>query len=212
LPISTQEVTVNRRPTDDLPSEVKGSSVRWTEGLGYQIQVPLEDPSQHKVYDIEFINDTWYVLKPTKEGFITAVKGKLEPNQWGTGVWLENHPLNPKNIVISTAESFGAYLEEGLQQMSGNPGTSAPPIAVKGKKKETPEEEVSNNNGGSFRGKAPEVFDGDRTKSKAFISDMTIYMKVNRHHPDIRNPFTRIFIALSFIKGPSVVNWVKAQF
>jgi hypothetical protein len=93
---------------------------------------------------------------------------------------LEDHPSNPKNIVIATAETFGTYLEEGLQ-MSGNPGTSAPPSKAKGKEREDPkEEEASNGNNGSFRGKAPEVFDGDRSKSKAFISDMTIYMKVNR--------------------------------
>jgi hypothetical protein len=212
LPLSTQPTLVTRRGSDDLPTEVKGSGVRWTEGLGYQIQVPLEDPSQYKVYDVEFINDAWYLLTPTQEGFVTIAKGKLNPNQWGTGVWPEDHPSNPKNIVISTAESFGTYLEEGLTQMSGNPGTSVPPSKAKGKERENPkEEETPNDNGGSFRGKAPEIFNGDRTKSKAFISDMTIYMKVNRRNTDIKNPFTRIFIA-SFIKGPSVVNWVEAQF
>jgi hypothetical protein len=39
----------------------------------------------------------------------------------------------------------------------------------KGKKKDNHKE---NGNGGGLRGKAPELFDGDRTKSKAFISDI----------------------------------------
>ena len=91
LPLSTQPTLVPRRGSDDLPTEVKGSGVRWTEGLGYQIQVPLEDPTQYKVYDVEFINDVWYLLTPTQEGFVTIAKGKLNPNQWGTGVWKTTH-------------------------------------------------------------------------------------------------------------------------
>jgi hypothetical protein len=49
-------------------------------------------------------------------------------------------------------------------------------IILKGKRKDNHEE---NRNGGGLRGKAPKVFDGDRTKSKAFISDIQIYFKIN---------------------------------
>jgi hypothetical protein len=88
-----------------------------------------------------------------------------------------------------------------------------PPLTTKGKKKQKPrEDEPLSSNGGNFRGKAPDVFDGDRTKSKAFISNMVVYFKINHNHPDIRNPYTRVYIALSFIKGPNVVNWVDVQF
>jgi hypothetical protein len=218
LPVSEQAIVVTQRKEDDLPTEVKGLGVRWTENLGYQIQVPLEGQEQEKTYDVEFINNRWYLLTLTTEGYKTIISAKLNPYQWDTGLWPEDHSKNPKNLIIATAESFGDYLEGGLRQMSGTtttPGPSAPPPAIsKGKKKEQPkeEEETPTNSGRSFRGKAPETFDGDRTKSKAFISDMTIYMKVNQKHPDIKNPYTRIFIALSFIKGPNVVNWVEAQF
>jgi hypothetical protein len=43
---------------------------------------------------------------------------------------------------------------------------------LKGKKKDDQEE---NGSGGGLRGKAPKLFNGDRTKSKAFISDIQIY-------------------------------------
>jgi hypothetical protein len=42
--------------------------------------------------------------------------------------------------------------------------------------------------------------------------DLKIYFRINRNHPDIKNYHTRVFVALSFIKGPNVVNWVDAQF
>jgi hypothetical protein len=49
-------------------------------------------------------------------------------------------------------------------------------VIPKEKKKEDQEE---NGNGGGLRGKAPELFDGDRAKSKAFISDIRIYFRIN---------------------------------
>ena len=45
-----------------------------------------------------------------------------------------------------------------------------------------------------------------------FISDLKIYFRINRNHPDVKNYHTRVFVALSFIKGPNIVNWVDAQF
>jgi hypothetical protein len=78
----------------------------------------------------------------------------------------------------------------------------------KGKKKDNHEE---NGNGGGLRGKAPEVFDGDRTKSRAFISDIQIYFKINRNKFNVKNAYSRVLLALSFIKGPNVVNWVGTQ-
>jgi hypothetical protein len=66
--------------------------------------------------------------------------------------------------------------------------------------------------GGNLRGKAPETFDGDRSKSNAFLSDLQIYFELNRKKDDVKNYYSRVLIALSFIKGLHVVNWVKAQY
>jgi hypothetical protein len=68
-----------------------------------------------------------------------------------------------------------------------------------------------NGNGGGLRGKALELFDGDRTKSKVFISDIQIYFKINRNKFEVKNAYSRVLLALSFIKGPNVVNWVGTQ-
>jgi hypothetical protein len=81
-------------------------------------------------------------------------------------------------------------------------------IIPKGKKKDDHEE---NGTGGGLRGKAPETFDGDRIKSKAFISDIQIYFKINRNKYDVKNVYLRVLLALSFIKGQNVVNWVGTQ-
>ena len=87
-----------------------------------------------------------------------------------------------------------------------NPGPS------KKTQKEAVQDTTKEDNGGSnLRGKAPEVFDGNRANSKAFISNIKIYFLLNRKKPDIKNVYSRTLLALSFIKGPNVVNWVNTQ-
>src|SRR5882757_6979235 len=87
-----------------------------------------------------------------------------------------------------------------------NPGQS------KKVQKEAVQNATKEENGGSnLRGKAPNVFDGNRSNSKDFISNIKIYFKLNRRKPDIKNVYSRTLLALSFIKGPNVVNCVNSQ-
>jgi hypothetical protein len=171
---------VTKRPKNDLPQEVLGT-VYWTEGAGYQLNVTIAE-GVTRVVNVEFINDKWYLLDETTDSFKTDSSSKFQRNQFGVGHWPEEHLKNPKNLVFAIAPSFGDYLSQGTEMAStSNP---EPPAQInmgggtipKGKRKEDNEE---TGNGGGLRGKAPELFDGDRSKSKAFISDMQIYFKIN---------------------------------
>jgi hypothetical protein len=108
--------------------------------------------------------------------------GKVPKDHARIGNWPDNHPKNPKNIIFATAPSFGDYIQQGITMASASATTPLAQINMgggtipKGKKKDDHEE---NGNGGGLRGKAPELFDRDRTKSKAFISDIRIYFKIN---------------------------------
>ena len=82
----------------------------------------------------------------------------------------------------------------------------------KQKKKETVDKDEDNGNGGSLKGKAPEIFNGDRSKSKEFLSELRVYLQLNQKKGDVKNCYSRVLLALSFIKGPNVVNWTNAQF
>ena len=55
------------------------------------------------------------------------------------------------------------------------------------------------------------MFDRNRKNLKQFISELKIYFRVNREKKDIKNQYLKTLIALSFIKGPNVLNWVDAQ-
>ena len=60
-------------------------------------------------------------------------------------------------------------------------------------------------------GQQPTLFDGDRKKSEAFMQEWTIYRGINRFTPQMTNPFSRVLMFLSFIKGDKVHEWTQAQ-
>jgi hypothetical protein len=192
---------------NDLPGAVLGT-VYWTEGVGYQLNVTSRDGTT-QVLDVEFINDEWYLLEGSPNGYRTNLSGKVPKDHTRIGNWPDDHPNNPKNIVLATTPSFRDFIQQGLTMASTSATT--PPAQInmgggtipKGKKKDDHEE---NGNGGGLQGKAPKLFDGDRTKLKAFISDIQIYFKINRNKFDVKNVYSRVLLALSFIKGTNVVN------
>ena len=192
--------------------EVKGSIFWTTEG--YRLQVPLENGSTTDIH-VELINDKWFILDPRPDGgFQTNIHGQIPEGRFGIG------NFNPNPIILHTAPSFGDIIAAGMADQTGTQGQDAGPppaqinmgggsIPKKGKQRE---ENQEGDGGGNLRGKAPETFDGDRTKSNAFLSDLQIYFELNRKKDDVKNYYSRVLIALSFIKGPNVVNWVKAQY
>ena len=60
-------------------------------------------------------------------------------------------------------------------------------------------------------GQQPTIFDGDRRKSEAFMQEWSIYRGINRFTPQMINPFSRVLMFLSFIKGDKVHEWTQAQ-
>ena len=214
LPIGEQWTQVARRTENDLPQEVLGS-VYWTEGVGYQTQVVLEDGTT-KAAEVEFINDVWHLLDLHDGKYRTNSSGRFRKGLVEVGDWPDSHPNNPKNkdITIDVAPSFGDYLTKGIEMATEQTAEPSAQInmgggpVLKGKKKETDQEDAGN---GGLKGKTPNIFDGDRAKSKAFLSNTKIYFRINRKKTEIKNCYTRVLLTLSFIKGPNVVNWVDTQ-
>ena len=201
---------IERRSTDDLLPEVLGK-VYWEEGLGYRLDIKLRDNTT-KVFDVEFINDNWYLLEETNEGYKTNASGLIPENDLGTGYWPSAHPKNPKNLVFAVAPSFGDFLAQGTSTMTQNQPSPTPQINMGGAPVGTTNKPGEENKAGSLKGKAPEMFTGDCSKSKAFLTGLKIYFTLNRNKPDIKNVYSRTLIALSFIQGPQVINWVETQF
>jgi hypothetical protein len=53
------------------------------------------------------------------------------------------------------------------------------------------------------------IFDGDRTKAKAFLTKFLGYLMLNHGVPGLESPIRQVALALTLIKGEKVDLWVK---
>jgi Retrotransposon gag protein len=61
---------------------------------------------------------------------------------------------------------------------------------------------------GALKGAVPTTFDGDQAKTDQFIQEFGLYHVVNLNNATIISPFRRIALALTFMHGPKVDDWV----
>jgi hypothetical protein len=62
-----------------------------------------------------------------------------------------------------------------------------------------------------MKGQPPTIFDGARSKTSQFMTEFQLWWMINSQAKVMSNPFSRIALCLSFIKGPRVDNWVAEK-
>ena len=60
-------------------------------------------------------------------------------------------------------------------------------------------------------GKEPGSFDGSRDKVEDFLTEWGVYQGLNRRSYAMDTSFDRTMLFLSYIRGPQVIQWVRAQ-
>ena len=80
---------IQRRLSDDLLPEVKGNAY-WAEGIGYRVNREINGVT--RAIDIEFVDDDWYILDSTPQGYRTSEQGRVPRLQLGLGYWPIGHP------------------------------------------------------------------------------------------------------------------------
>jgi Retrotransposon gag protein len=58
-----------------------------------------------------------------------------------------------------------------------------------------------------MRGRAPEVFTGDRSQSDQFLEDFAVYRMANQGTSTMKVPMERVALALTYIHGKNVAEW-----
>ena len=65
-------------------------------------------------------------------------------------------------------------------------------------------------------GNPPPIFDGNRDKTEAFLLYFRIYYELNKDAPEMRSPYKRVLLALTYVRGRNgyswVNDWVEEQF
>jgi hypothetical protein len=91
---------------------------------------------------------------------------------------------------------------------NNNPGDEAPdpPPGAAGQLAYNPDDHPR-----SLCGSPPNIFDGTRDKVDSFLQAFRLYRAINRRHIMMREPYNRIMMMLSYMKGPKIDDWVREK-
>ena len=62
----------------------------------------------------------------------------------------------------------------------------------------------------ALKGSAPKVFDGTRKDSERFWDEFNYYRKLNRKSEVMKEPYSRVLMALSYMKGDKIWDWRRS--
>jgi hypothetical protein len=71
--------------------------------------------------------------------------------------------------------------------------------------------EGTNGGEGSLKGSPPSIFDGSRKSSQMFFDDFEVLWGLNEEVKTMKQPYSCILTATTYMKGPGVDNWKHAQ-
>jgi hypothetical protein len=64
---------------------------------------------------------------------------------------------------------------------------------------------------GSLKGIMPAIFDRNRKNIRQFTQEFILYRMINQDMLTMKNMYTWTALALFFIRGPAINNWVQQQ-
>jgi len=70
---------------------------------------------------------------------------------------------------------------------------------------------INHNTNGALKGNPPPIFNGDRSKSRNFLTTFYLWRLTNKYNDTMRKPYSHITTLLSYMSGPQVDSWKKEQ-
>src|SRR5882762_8972679 len=64
---------------------------------------------------------------------------------------------------------------------------------------------------GQLKGRVPDSFDGDRTKTQTFTNAFDLFWMTNKDNAAMKSPYRRCTFFLGLLQGPKVEDWVVEQ-
>ena len=203
LPSQEPWLTFNVREQDDLSDEIKGLAYWYISNRKSRYRV-LDHHNQP--IDVEYSPDGfWYrlVWNRDKQRYVTRKSFKLKPGEFGLGI----SPIQPTDDQMSQTQDIN-ITDNTQEQQEDQSVTQTRESADNTTTKKTV---VDSGSRGGLRGNPPSIFDGNRAKADDFIREFTLYQIVNSDSPQMKIPFERVALALTFMRGPLVNDWVNLQ-
>ena len=92
---------------------------------------------------------------------------------------------------------------------SGGGGGGGGDEGGRGNGQPTPQQVILPTQDEQVMGQLPQVFDGDRTKAKAFMEEIKGYLRLNAGVNGFNSPMKKMAFVLTLIKGDDIRSWVK---
>jgi len=70
---------------------------------------------------------------------------------------------------------------------------------------------ITSNTNGALKGNPPFIFNGDRQLSKKFLMAFQLWRMINKTNETMKQPYSRVIAALSYMDGPKVDSWKEEQ-
>lgn len=134
-------------------------------------------------------------MDPSHASFAMADEYEKQKRLWFKQWSDEQRGINPRfdEQIVNVLSQYGV-IPRGTRVRALQLHTNAP----------RPSRDTTD---GSFRGKRPTFFDGDRSKAAKFLKAFTDYWISNKNNTARVIPYQRTGVALSFIRGPKVEAW-----
>ena len=158
-------------------------------------------------------NKPLLVQEPTTLGFGNASRGPTEPPQAVPGVSLDNSSASGHDdsdqedededeLETPRARTPGPELRHIAEE------ENRLPMSIIGVTTAAPRPEAPSYYG-DLIGVPPDTFDGTQSESKEFLLRFDLYRMVNEGNDVMRDPYKRVALALSYMKGPKILYWVS---
>jgi hypothetical protein len=105
----------------------------------------------------------------------------------------------PAQINMQLFGQQGAPQQQGTQQQQQQPAAAPPPA------------QIAITNGGALKGSPPIHFTGERSKSRGFLNAFNLYKETNRHNEAMKNPYSCVTMALTYMTGDLIEAWKEDQ-
>jgi hypothetical protein len=126
----------------------------------------------------------------------------------GTHPLTEETPEQPHTTQILQAAIAGATFEPLITEatLTAAMASTSSNTAVLAQASPAPPA-----NGGGLFGAPPDAFQGDRPKAKSFLASFTHWWKLNHDKAVFSEPYKRVALCISYLKGPYVDDWAELQ-
>ena len=127
----------------------------------------------------------------------------------GEQIPVDTPPIASTSQVIITPAPMAQPAQANVQIVQ--PQAPVQQQAQQPAQQQAPAQVAVANGNGALKGNPPVHFTGDRSKSRGFLNTFNLYKETNRNNETMKNPYSRVTTALTYMTGDLMESWKEDQ-